>query len=63
MDMRHTFSIDANDSKSTIEEVVRHLLATAYKTKIEDIYDGPILNPRVQHILNLHKSFETPFPP
>ena len=50
MGMRHTFSIadrHANGSERTIKEVVRHLRAMAYDSRIDDIYDDPLIIPSV----------------
>ena len=66
MGMRHTFSIadrHANGSERTIKEVVRHLRAVAYDSRIDDIYDDPLIIPSVQYILNTHRSSETSYSP
>ena len=66
MGMRHTFSIadrHANGSERTIKEVVRHLRAIAYDSRIEDVFDDPLIIPSVQYTLNTHLSSETSYSP
>ena len=61
--IRHTFSIadrHANGSERTIKEVVRHLRAIAYESRIDNVCDNPLIISSVQYTLNTHLSSETP---
>ena len=66
MGMRHVFSIadkHANGTERPIKEVVRHLRALVFDTRIQDIFDDVTKIPSVQYILNDHVSSETGFTP
>ena len=66
MGMRHVFSIankHANGTEREIKEVVRHLRAMVYDSRISDVFDDPTVIPSVQYILNEHVSAETGYSP
>ena len=66
MGTRHTFSIadrHGNVSERTIKEVVRHFRAIPYDSRIDDVFDDPLIKPSVQYTLNTHIGLKTSYFP
>ena len=61
MGMRHVFSITDKHSNGTErinKEVLRHLRAMVYDTRVSDIFSDKTKIPSVQYVLNTHASIE-----
>jgi hypothetical protein len=61
MGMRHVFSITDKHSNGTErinKEILRHLRAMVYDTRVSDIFSDRTKIPSVQYVLNTHASIE-----
>jgi hypothetical protein len=61
MGMRHVFSITdkhVNGTNRSNKEVLRHLRAIVYDTRVIDVFTNPTVIQSVQYIMNSHASSE-----
>ena len=61
MGMRNVFSITdkhVHGTESSYKEVLRHLRAIVYDTRVTDVFTNPTVIPSAQYIMNSHASSE-----